>query len=409
MDQSHARRSNLALVTRTVFAAERPINRAAVATATAMSRSTVSRLVDDLVVGGVLAESTPATGAGRGRPGTPLGPGGQRFAALGLQVNVGYLAAVAVGLDGVVRGTRVQAEDLRGSDPEQVLTRLSALAAEVVATLPLGTRLTGAGLALPGLVSLDGKTLARAPNLGWSDVHLPGQLTLPLGFGAADVPLLAGNEADLASRTVSTARPGRAGRLRDFVYLSGETGIGGSIVIDGSVLRGKHGWAGEIGHVTVDPNGPRCPCGSTGCLEQYAGKRALLAAAGLDPATPASVLVEQVRAGDAGALEAVDRAAWALGCAMSGVINVVDVPVIVLGGHLRDLAGALAAGMADAVQQRALSAHWVVPAIEVSDAYPAPGALGAAYAELERIVTDPAPWLSPDPAPVVPARTGAGR
>ena len=152
-----------------------------------------------------------------------------------------------------------------------------------------------------------------------------------------------GNEADLAAATVSLERPGRPGPVTDFVYLSGEIGIGGAVVFDGRPLPGRHGWAGELGHVTVDPSGPACLCGSTGCLELYAGKRALLEAAPVSrcDALPAA-LEERVRAGDETAGAAVERAAWALGVALSTVLNVVDVPVIVLGGHLRELADLLA-------------------------------------------------------------------
>ena len=102
-----------------------------------------------------------------------------------------------------------------------------------------------------------------------------------------------GNEADLAARTVAESAPGRPGDLSDFIYLSGEIGIGGAVVVDGRGMAGRHGWAGEIGHVSVDPDGPACPCGSTGCLERYAGKDAILSAAGL----AASVRSGRPRAG----------------------------------------------------------------------------------------------------------------
>ena len=70
--------------------------------------------------------------------------------------------------------------------------------------------------------------------------------------------------------------PGPAGCHGDFIYLSGEVGIGGAVMIDGRAMEGDHGWFGEVGHICVDPHGPPCPCGSTGCLERYAGKEAIL-------------------------------------------------------------------------------------------------------------------------------------
>jgi predicted NBD/HSP70 family sugar kinase len=83
--------------------------------------------------------------------------------------------------------------------------------------------------------------------------------------GALGVDVWVGNEADLAAGAVAEIAPGRAGRLADFLYVSGGSGVGGAVVVDGEVHTGSRGWAGEIGHVCVDPAGPACGCGSTGC------------------------------------------------------------------------------------------------------------------------------------------------
>ncbi len=394
------RAANLTLVARTVFAAASPPSRADVAAVTSMTRSTVSRLVDHLVAGGVLAELDPARRAGLGRPGTPLVPASGRFAALGLQVNIGFLAALVLDLDGTVRARRVVHGDLRGATPEATLGRLGALARDTVASAG-DARLVGAGLALPGIVSPLGGTLLRAPNLGWSDVDV---VTMLRQGPLAGVPVTVGNEADLAAATVSSSRPGVAGPLQDFVYVSGETGIGGAAVLDGVPMRGRHGWAGEIGHVTVDLDGRPCPCGSTGCVEQYAGKQALLAAAGLGTDDATSRLVTLVRSGDTRAMAAVDVAARALGAALAGVLNVVDLPVVVLGGHLREIAEVLAPTLEVTLRERVLSADWVPPTVEVAGDDPTPGALGAATRLLERLLADPGAWMADEPTPM----TGAG-
>ena len=123
------------------------------------------------------------------------------------------------------------------------------------------SRLVGAGLALPGIVSADSGRLLLAPNLGWADVDARALLG-PAAVGG--LTLRVGNEADLAARTIASPAPGRPGHLADFLYVSGEIGIGGAAVVDGRVMGGRHGWAGEIGHVCVDPTGPTCGCGSTG-------------------------------------------------------------------------------------------------------------------------------------------------
>ena len=166
--QSSLRESNLALVARTVCASSTPVSRAGVAARTAMTRSTVSRLVDDLVAAGVLAEIEPSSVTGPGRPATPLAPG-TALAALGLQVTASYLAARLVDLSGRVVAQRVEYDDLVGCEAAPTLAPLGELSRQVLAE-GRGIRLVGAGLALPGIVSSSSGRLLRAPNLGWSDL-----------------------------------------------------------------------------------------------------------------------------------------------------------------------------------------------------------------------------------------------
>ena len=387
--QSSLRESNLSLVARTVCGSPDPLSRAALAARTSMTRSTVSRLVDELVAAGVLDELEPTTVTGRGRPATPL-VAGAGLAALGLQVDAGFIAARVVDLRGRVVADRVVADSFVGSDPRATLARLTLLGSEVLAQVPAGTRLVGAGLALPGVVSARAAHLLLAPNLGWSDVYPAAALDPEAMAGL--VPRI-GNEADLAARTVAESVPGRPSDLSDFVYLSGEVGIGGAVVVDGRGMAGRHGWAGEIGHVTVDPDGPACPCGSTGCLERYAGKEAILTAAGLAVWATATDLGRAARSGDARAQDAVARAAWALGVALAGVINVLDIPAVVLGGHLGQVADLLRPDLERHLRRRTLSARWVTPSIVAAEADPAPGATGAAMLELSTVLAHPAPWL----------------
>jgi predicted NBD/HSP70 family sugar kinase len=386
--QSSLRSINLALVLRTVCAADGPLSRADVAARTGTTRATAARLVDELVAGGLLDEGERLALPRRGRPATPLLPGA-RIGALGLQVDAGLLAARVLDLRGRVVAERVEEDDLVGSDPERTLARLGALTTDLLAGPAPRLRLVGAGLALPGLVDVGRGLLLRAPNLGWSDVpavdllaaHLPDRLR----------PVL-GNEADLAARTVAETAPGRSGLLRDFLYLSGQIGIGGAAVLGGRVMTGSAGWAGEVGHVCVDPEGPACRCGSTGCLEQYAGRHALLAAAGLPLDTaPAEVVA---RAHEDGVRQALDAAARALGVAVAGVVNVLDLPAVVLGGHLAALAEPLRPRLEELLGRRVLSARWRRPVVEAVTGPPAAGATGAALRALGDVLADPVRWLA---------------
>jgi predicted NBD/HSP70 family sugar kinase len=382
--QSTLRTANLGLVLRTVCAAPEPLSRADVAAATGTTRATASRLADELVAAGLLDESERGAPTGPGRPGTPLVPGSS-IAALGMQVDAGLLAARVVDLRGRVVGERVEDGDFVGSDPMSTLHRLRAVTTDLLAHLP-DVRVVGAGLALPGIVDASAGLLLRAPNLGWSDLRPAELLHLPL------TPTL-GNEADLAARTVAESAPGRPGPHRDFLYLSGQIGVGGAAVLAGQVLSGTSGWAGEIGHVCVDPDGPACRCGSTGCLEQYAGRHALLSGAGLPLDAAPGELAARIERGDPAAQGAVDTAARALGVALAGVINVLDIPTVVLGGHLGELADFLRPALQEHLRRRVLSAGWRPPTIDATVALPAAGATGAALKVLGDVVADPARWL----------------
>ncbi len=387
--QSSLRDANLALVTRTVCASQGPLSRAGVAVRTSMTRSTVSRLVDDLVAGGVLDELEPPAVAGPGRPATPLVPG-IGLAALGLQVNATYLAARVIDLRGRVVVERIEYGDFVGCEPQPTLDRLAGLSRAALGTVPTGTRLAGAGLALPGIVSTGTGRLLLAPNLGWSDVR-PADVVN--GAATDGLPLRIDNEANLAARTVAEHAPGHPGSLTDFVYLSGEIGIGGAVVIDGELMTGRHGWAGEIGHVCVDPGGPPCPCGSTGCLEQFAGRRALFSAAGMPPDASPPELAARVAAGDPRAVDALAGAARALAVVLGGVVNVLDIPAVVLGGHLGQITELLRGDLEHQLSSRVLSSRWAAPTLHAADQDVAPGATGAALQELSAVVADPVGWL----------------
>ena len=134
----------------------------------------------------------------------------------------------------------------------------------------------------------------------------------------------------------------------------------------GRALRHVRGYAGELGHVVVDPAGPPCSCGSNGCLEQLAGQEALLRAAGVvadagtSTAAPDAVaeLLRRLDAHDPTALDALTSAGHALGLALSGVVNVLDVPQIVLGGLYSRLAPWLIDPIRGELDRRAISHGW---------------------------------------------------
>lgn len=391
--QSSLRTSNLALLASRVFSSPEPVSRADIAAETGMTRSTASRLADELVAIGLVRELDPVASSGPGRPAVPLLPARGTFVALGLEVNVSRMAVRAVDLAGQVLAERIVVDDFSSSDAPAVLGRLADLLEPIAAIGAVGSaRLVGAALALPGLVR--DNTLLRAPNLGWSDIR-PAEVLAPvldrLGAG-----LVVENEADLAALTTARVRPGAPGEHRDFIYLSGENGVGAGIVRNSEVWLGANGFAGEIGHIQVDPKGPECGCGNRGCLERFAGRRAILNAAGLPRGAGSEELLKACE-DDASphherARRAVDAAADALGIALGTAINILDIPAVVLGGHLAPLTGLLAPPLQKILSRRVLASRWSTPQILPAPDDETPGATGGAWSLLEGVIADPAAW-----------------
>ncbi|HEX8629867.1 MAG TPA: ROK family protein, partial [Catenuloplanes sp.] len=293
-----------------------------------------------------------------------------------------------------VRLRTVHRADQRPVGPRGSLDGLARLAGDARERAEReGLTLAGAAVAVPGLVAAGG-LVRLAPNLGWRDVDVLGALRRHPAL--ADLSVSVDNEANLAALGELHAGPG--GPV-NFLYISGEIGVGAGIVLGGSLYRGGRGWSGELGHLPVRPEGPVCRCGARGCLEQYAGQEAILRAAGLPdgPAGPEPALArlaELAAAGDTDTLRALAGAADALGVAVSGVINLLDLDTIVLGGGYPPLARWLRPGVLAEIERRVLTAAW--SPVEVrSSAWGADAAvIGAAGAVVRSVRDDPARWLA---------------
>ena len=395
--QATLRRHNLRLVLREVLESSVPPSRADIAVRTGLTRATVSALVDRLGDAGMLTELPPVTGRGAGRPAVPLVAAGGTFAAIGLEINVSYLGGRAVDLAGRTLVERLEVHDFHQSSPSEALDLLASMARDLLDEVTAReVRVVGAGIALPGIVDRELGTLRLAPNLGWRDVELADVLARA-PFSSLNVVELA-NEANLAAWAEACAHP----KSRpSFLYVSGEVGVGCGLVYEGQVFQGRRGWSGELGHTTVQPDGPPCPCGSRGCLERYAGRDAVMAGAGLDPLTPVERLLALLERGSAQARQAVDRAGWALGVALANAVNLVDIDEVVLGGFYAPLTERLAPAVADQLQTRVLSAAWSRPRVRPLASGQQAAMTGAALSVLQSLLDDHGAWVAgADDAPV---------
>jgi predicted NBD/HSP70 family sugar kinase len=376
--QQGMRRRNLARVMHTV-SAEGPLSRAAVASRIGLTRAAVSTLVDELIRSGLLEELGPERPGRVGRPGSALAVSGHGPAGIGAEIGVDHLAVCAVDLRGQIRSRAVRHRANRGRSPEPVIEELTGLVRRVVAEAEReGLWPAGLAVAVPGLVARDARTVVRAPNLDWHDTDIGALLP-------TDIPLTVDNEANfgaLAELWLGESTP------HDFLHVSAEIGIGAAVVVAGGLLRGTRGFAGELGHVPVQPEGPACPCGGRGCLEQYAGEEAVLRAAGLEPGEDrVGLLAGRAAEGDEDVRGALRDAGTALGIALTGAVNLLDPESVVLGGALAGLAPWLLPSLEAELDRR--TAGPACP-VSVSRLGPEGPLLGAAHSVVRAVLDDPA-------------------
>lgn len=388
------RRHNLSLLLQHVGRGGR-VSRAALARRTGLTKGTVSVLVQELLAAGLLQEHGPQASGQIGRPGTALGLNGNRLCGLGLDIGVDYLAVCATDLLDRVRYQRIETADNRAAGPGSTLDRAARLvtgAAEAIERE--GLTAAGVGVAVPGMLRERGGRLVVAPNLGWSDLRVTDEVARRLA--RPGLPIHADNEANLAA--LAELWLGDRGAQDSYVYVFGQVGIGAGIVMGGRLVRGARGFAGEIGHVVVDPGGPTCACGGRGCLERMAGQEAILADAGLPTTAATSVghsespipeLVARLEAGDPTATAAVERAGAALGIALADVVNVIDVDTVVLGGMYAPLAPWLTDALESELDRQVIGASERDLRLQASALGPDAAVRGAAAWVVQRILAEP--------------------
>ena len=394
--QQLLKRHNLSLVLRQVTAS-RSLSRAQLAARTGLTKATVSTLVDALMDARLVVERDPERGF-IGRPGSPLSLNPQGPSGLGMEINVDYVSCCVVDLTGAVRFRKTIVSGNRLLRPEVVLQRAVRAASLMWRQADAaGLTVFVLGVGVPGLVDFDG-VLHRAPNLlEWQGIA-PAEVVADM-LGRPLQSLYCDNEANLAA--LGELWFGIRNSLRDFVFVSGEIGVGAGIVIDGELFRGVQGLGGELGHVTVDPMGPACKCGGRGCLERVAGREALLEAAGLpvevspDRNRAGSVpeLVARAQAGEPTTLYSLEKAGTALGIALSAFLNVLDLPAVVLGGFYAELAPWLIGPVTSELHDRVVNHSWSPTEVVVSSLGAEASVRGAAGITTRRIIDDPSAWF----------------
>ena len=391
------RRANLSTIVRELHL-RGPLSRSDLVCSTGLTRGAIRGLIGELAAAGLVTEERSALLGTPGRPSPLVRPRHDRAIVLALDIAVDSIGAALVGFGGrVIDQERI--DRARGHlTADRIASDLARLALPMVDRHDARRALIGIGVAMVGVVRLTDGLVRLAPNLGWHDVPLGETLARRLRLG---LPVMVANEADLGA--LAEHRRGAAIGIDDIVYLSGEVGVGGGILIDGQPLIGATGYAGEVGHMPVNPAGAACRCGSIGCWETEVGERALLRRAGRPGGGGRAAVDAVIAAAEASspkALGALSETGTWLGIGLAGLVNLFNPALVVLGGVFGRMAPFVADEVEEVLDRRALRAPRDVVKV-VATSLGADGTLiGAAEQAFEPFLVDPAAWLSPRARPL---------
>ena len=386
------RRANLSAIARELHYAG-PLSRSELGTRTGLTRSTIRALIGEVAAAGLVNEAGPAPLGTPGRPSVVVTPNADRPAVLALEVNVDSIAGAVVGFGGVLHQIE-RIERPRGKlSLDQTVADLAALARRMHRFHAHREDVAGIGVAVAGIVRQTDGFVSLAPNLGWQDVALGRALRNAIG---AFVPVAVANDADVGA--LAEVRRGAARGCANVIFISGEVGIGGGLIVDGRPVNGAAGYAGEVGHMPINPGGVPCHCGSVGCWETEIGEDAVLVRAGHPRGggrRQMEAVLREARRGDPTALAAMDHVGQWLGRGLAGLVNILNPERIVLGGRFGRLFPFVSATVASQLDRYTIEAPRrlvrVVPAALGEDA----PLLGAAELAFEPFLSDPAAWLRP--------------
>jgi predicted NBD/HSP70 family sugar kinase len=329
------------------------VSQADIARATGLSRTTVSTLVAELRDAGLVldADSKPDRARG-GRPGVQLVLRDPAKVVVGIDFGHSHVGVAVADLGHHVLAERIHELDVNRQAVE-ALDRAARMFREVLDGVGADrTSVLGAGIGIPGPVDRARGTAGSATILpGWVGLRIASEMEERLG-----VRVEIENDANLGALAELTWGAGRD--CSNFAYIKAATGIGAGIVIDGRLLRGATGTAGEIGHTTLDEAGPLCYCGNRGCLETVASGPAIVQLVGPlngERLTLARI-VELASAGDLRCRRAVADAGREIGVSVAGLCNLINPERVIIGGLLSRAGDVLLRPLRESIRRHAVQA-----------------------------------------------------
>ncbi|MGP4111838.1 ROK family protein [Streptomyces sp. 4N509B] len=301
-----------------------------------VTRATAGAVAAELqTLGLITVDPRPGAAGSQGRPSHRLAIAPDGPVALAAQVHADGFRVALVGLGGHILATTPGCMTV-DADPSHVLREIVEAGARLLADS--GRRCVGAGLAVPSAVAEPDGTALNPLHLAWpAGAPVRDMFTRCLADAGLPVAGFCGNDINLAALAEHRHGAGR-GAAHLLCVATGHRGVGGALVLDGRLHTGSAGLALEVGHVTVDPQGRPCHCGSRGCLDVETDPLALLAAAGRTPAADGSLLaqardlLQAAPANDPTVLAATHTLIDRLGLGLAGLVNILNPDRIILGG-----------------------------------------------------------------------------
>ena len=318
------RQHNLSAVLRLVHR-NQEISRSQLTQITGLNRSTISDLVEELSQLGLVYENQETAKEGVGRPSLVVSAT-SNLIAFAIHPEYDFIAVAAVSFAGqVLFEERVSCSP--GTSPQLVAKEAARLIAKIGPELPSGSKVVGAGVAVPGQVRIEDGVVRLAPHLGWSDVPIAKLLEQELG-----IPVFIDNDASLGCMAESVF--GAARNFSEVIYIYGGSGIGGGVISGGVQLRGSTGYGGELGHVRISSTTNPDYSGIPGTLESLVRREDLEKALKLksvdDQALETALLANRT----APVRELLEKQIDALASALANYVNIFNPQIVVLAGFL---------------------------------------------------------------------------
>lgn len=347
MTEKTRRRANSKGRTLDLIRSSGPISRVELAELTGLTQATISTVVRELLADGVISETGRGESTG-GKPRMQLEINPASRLGIGVHIGQDYITYIAADLAGTVVG-RKRVDGPGDASPITVVGRMADDIESLIVGLDLDrASIVGMGLAIPGPVDRIDGTVRGVPSLmGWTDFPIRTALATTTGLQCEF-------DNDATAAAIGEYWLGATVDYGSYASVYMGSGIGSGIVIDGTIYHGLSGNVGEIGHLSVDARGPSCACGNLGCLELFAGPSAIMAKAAdavsrgeLDIPLTGKTSVDFASLGTAAmkgeprAVALIEESADYLASAVVSMVNLFDLPLIVLAGNAFSTAGSI--------------------------------------------------------------------